>query len=391
MNGKIYFEVPIMKDTFMHSVILLCLSPFLVQCVATEKEMDSMGRHLRSVESRVVDVDQEIAALRSETVKEVQSKQAQTGNQLDRLQADIMKLQGQMEENFHQNRMIREENKQLEANLTAKLNNLAESSRAATLQQTARMDLLAASDERLAAGNEELAAGNAAGLAQLQERLARLDERIGRVDNAVTRLKADQEKEAMERAMEAADRAREAAARTKAAEAKAAAADKPGEVIIFPDKLKQVPEEATQVATAPPAQPAAQPPPAAAPATDPESDRYNKAIEHYKAKDYRQAHDAFAEFLKRHPGSNRAGDARYLLADSLFGQQQYEPAILEFQKVIIDHPQHKRVAPAYLKQGMAFEKLNDTITAAIIYKKIVDEYGDSEQADLARKRLEALK
>jgi tol-pal system protein YbgF len=86
-----------------------------------------------------------------------------------------------------------------------------------------------------------------------------------------------------------------------------------------------------------------------------------------------------------------AANARFWLGDSLYNQNEFELAILEYQKVIADFPSSPKAPAALLKQGLSFEKLNEKATAGIVYNKLLNEYSGSEQATTARQRLDSLR
>jgi len=111
----------------------------------------------------------------------------------------------------------------------------------------------------------------------------------------------------------------------------------------------------------------------------------------FKQKKYRDAYNSFAEYLDKNPSAPQAVDARYYAADSLYEDKDYELAILEFQKVIVEHSKHDLAPKALYKQGLSFEKIGDPETARIVYNKLVDAYPKSGEAASAKTRLEALK
>ena len=120
-------------------------------------------------------------------------------------------------------------------------------------------------------------------------------------------------------------------------------------------------------------------------------DLYTQSLSLYKDKKIDQAYDGFADYLSRNPNGKMVANARFWMGECLFKQNEFELAILDYQKVIVDHPRHSKAPAALLKQGMAFEKLKDGETAKIVYQKILDTYPESDQATPARKRLESLK
>ncbi len=111
----------------------------------------------------------------------------------------------------------------------------------------------------------------------------------------------------------------------------------------------------------------------------------------FKQEKYRDAYNSFAEYLDKNPSDSQAVNARYYGAESLYGDKDYELAILEFQKIIVEHPKHDLAPKSLYKQGLAFEKIGDPETARIVYNKLVDTYPKSEAVDSAKTRLESLK
>ncbi len=126
-------------------------------------------------------------------------------------------------------------------------------------------------------------------------------------------------------------------------------------------------------------------------ATGPGVEHYLQGLEHLRNNNYREAYAAFVRYLDLAPEGEMAGDAHYLLADSLYQQQEYELAILEFQKVIASFADHARVPAALLRQAMAFEKLREPSTATIVYERLISEFPHSEEARKARENLNKIR
>lgn len=78
------------------------------------------------------------------------------------------------------------------------------------------------------------------------------------------------------------------------------------------------------------------------------------------------------------------------MGESLYAQKEYDKAILQYQKLISQNGNHPKAAAATLKQAMAFEQLADSETARMIYKKIVNHYGSSPEAKIAKEKLGSL-
>jgi tol-pal system protein YbgF len=336
-----------------HYTILLIgiLLPFLVQC-ASQQDMQSTNVKVYTIDKQVENIDKEVAELRNQTVKEVQTRQAIVDSRIDSLEAELLRLNGQLEESAHHNRLLREENKEIESSFIARIEVLEE-------EQNKK-------------------------LAQLEETISQVNDNLAKTDSQLSQAEAEIEKINQERAQEAAARARKAAeeARKAAQEAKAAKATivrTDGTVQISADKKKKTitgtPDQSDDTS----------------PDAVRNDDLYAQALSLYKAKKIDQAYDGFTDYLNRYPDGKMAANARFWMGECLFTQNEFELAILDYQKVIVDYPRHTKAPAALLKQGMAFEKLNDDETAKIVYQKILDTYPESDQAGPATSRLQSLK
>ena len=90
-------------------ILCLLLSPFLVQCIATQQDLKSMELRLRTVNNRLINMDRSFDDLQEETtsrankntVEALQKHQASTANDIDELKTRLLQVQGQIEENSH--------------------------------------------------------------------------------------------------------------------------------------------------------------------------------------------------------------------------------------------------------------------------------------------------
>jgi len=102
-----------MKRAVLFSLVLLGFSTLLVQCVATQQDVEYTNVKVRKMDSRVENIDKEIDELKRQTVQNVQTQQAETSDRMDYLQSEIMRLQGDIEENNFFIQQVKEENKDL--------------------------------------------------------------------------------------------------------------------------------------------------------------------------------------------------------------------------------------------------------------------------------------
>lgn len=148
-------------------------------------------------------------------------------------------------------------------------------------------------------------------------------------------------------------------------------------------KVSALEEKVAKLAAAPPPPPASVP----APADSPE-DLYGKGLELIqKQGDYAKGQEVLRQFLNRYPQNQLAVNAQYWIGEAFYGEKQYENAILQFQDVIQNHPDHPKAPAALLKQGLAFHAMGDLKNARIILQKVIDSYPKSEEAAKAKDRL----
>ena len=358
-------------------ILTLLLSPFLVQCIATQQDLKSMELRLRTVNNRLINMDRSFDDLQEETtsrankntVEALQKHQASTANDIDELKTRLLQVQGQIEENSHHYRKLQEDAVDYRDSLSTRfhdLNDGIENLRARQEELGAKIDDL---NKRIS-GNETRFQEFATKLSSQKEAKA-----------AAAANKARKAAEAAAKAAQEAEKAR-AKATEKAKKAKEKAAAASGPKTISPENTKKkigdskTTEKARKETKA---------------SGDPAKKLYDSGMAAYAAKKFQDAYGAFTNYIEKYPKGKLIANARFWLGDSLYSQKEYELAILEYQKVIADYPKHDKAPAALLKQGLAFEKLKDTETAKLVYYKLGDDYPDSKEAAAGNKRLQKLK
>lgn len=338
-----------MKKIILHLALVVFLAPLLTQCVAGQSEVRGMDLRLQTMDSRVDDMERHVQALKNQT-----GTQAELGMNLDQIKARLLQIEGQFEESTNQSRKLQDSGSSLRSDLDKKLLNI-------------------------------------------EQRLNDLDGRITAIgDQVSTALGTVQDMKTVE-AREASERAEAAAAAAREARKKAESAEKGKETT--PDKAKKKADaEAEQKAEKKQVEQKAEKPPTAEKteksekqeSSDPDTAQYDKAYSLFQKEKYKEAYNAFSEYLEKHPQGKMAANARYWLGECYYHRKEYELAILEYQKVIADFPKESKAAAALLKQGMSFESLKEKETARIVYNKLVEEYPKSEQAAEAKARLKEI-
>jgi len=120
-------------------------------------------------------------------------------------------------------------------------------------------------------------------------------------------------------------------------------------------------------------------------------DLYKDAYETYQKGDYEGARRKFEAFLKQYPNTELSDNAQFWIGETYYGKKDYEKAILEYEKAIAKYPEGDKVPAALLKQALAFLELGDKTNGRNLLKRVMERYPESEQADMAKKRLEAIK
>jgi tol-pal system protein YbgF len=99
----------------------------------------------------------------------------------------------------------------------------------------------------------------------------------------------------------------------------------------------------------------------------------------------------FRQFLRQYPKSALAGKSQYWIGESLYGQKQFEAAIVAFDEVNRKYPRDEKVASAMLKQGFAFAELGDKRNARYFLEQVQKKYPNSSEAQLATEKLKQLR
>lgn len=116
-------------------------------------------------------------------------------------------------------------------------------------------------------------------------------------------------------------------------------------------------------------------------------DNYQAAFELVKEQRYDAAEIAFEQFLVTFPESDNVPNALYWLAESHYVRQQYAEALASFQRVIEEHPSHRKSVDALLKVGYCLYELKRWDAARTALARVQSEYPDTTAARLAGQRL----
>jgi tol-pal system protein YbgF len=120
-------------------------------------------------------------------------------------------------------------------------------------------------------------------------------------------------------------------------------------------------------------------------------DLYKDAYETFQKGNLEGARRKFEAFLKQYPNTELSDNAQFWIGETYYLKKDFEKAILEYEKSIAKYPEGDKVPAALFKQALAFLELKDKTNARNLLKRVIEKYPHTEQAEMAKKRLEAIK
>jgi tol-pal system protein YbgF len=116
---------------------------------------------------------------------------------------------------------------------------------------------------------------------------------------------------------------------------------------------------------------------------------YDRVMDEFKHRDYAAAMAGFQLFIELHSQSALAANAQYWIGECQYRMGQYRKALKSFYDVVSNYPLSPKVAASTLKLGQTYTKLRDPEKARLMFDRVVEQYPDSSEAEVARKSLEA--
>jgi tol-pal system protein YbgF len=118
---------------------------------------------------------------------------------------------------------------------------------------------------------------------------------------------------------------------------------------------------------------------------------YREAFEAYQRGDMDGARKKFEAFLKQYPNTDLSDNAQFWIGETYYVKKDYERAILEYEKAIVKYPEGDKVPAAILKPACSFLELGDKTNGKNLLRRVMERYPHSEQAEIAKKRLETIR
>jgi tol-pal system protein YbgF len=118
---------------------------------------------------------------------------------------------------------------------------------------------------------------------------------------------------------------------------------------------------------------------------------YNLAYNDYLNGRYELAISGFERFLKDFPATSLAANAHYWIGESYYSLKDYGTAVQAFDLVVHEYPRSEKVAPALFKLGLCAAETGDPLKARSYLKRVIEEFGASNEAKLAKNKLAELR
>jgi tol-pal system protein YbgF len=126
------------------------------------------------------------------------------------------------------------------------------------------------------------------------------------------------------------------------------------------------------------------------PATATPEELYRSSYEDYMRGNYDLAAQGFREYLRRWPDTELTDNALYWIGECYDAQDKAQEALDVFTQVLEEYPNSDKAAAAQLKKGLLYLKLGDKGQGVLNLQYVVYEHPGTEEAELARARLQSL-
>jgi tol-pal system protein YbgF len=116
---------------------------------------------------------------------------------------------------------------------------------------------------------------------------------------------------------------------------------------------------------------------------------YDLSLQQFRRGSLATARLGFREFLRLYPTDERAADALFYVGET-FAADAPDSAAAVYQQVVKSYPNSPRAPSALYKLGLLAERRGDKAAARTYYARVVAGYPRSDEANLARDKLQRL-
>lgn len=116
---------------------------------------------------------------------------------------------------------------------------------------------------------------------------------------------------------------------------------------------------------------------------------FDLSLQQYRRGSYSTARVGFREFLKQFPAHERAPDALFYVGET-YAQENSDSAAVVYDSVVKAFPNSSRAPSALYKLGLLAERRGQRQAARTYYQRVIAGYPRSDEANLARDRVQQL-
>lgn len=117
--------------------------------------------------------------------------------------------------------------------------------------------------------------------------------------------------------------------------------------------------------------------------------KYKTGFQAFSASRYNDALSVFQKLVSSNPNNELSDNAQYWIGESYYGLEDYERALLEFEKVFT-FPNNNKMDAAQLKLGICYLKLKNPAKAKEEFMRLVQFYPESEYIPLSNRLINNL-
>jgi tol-pal system protein YbgF len=92
--------------------------------------------------------------------------------------------------------------------------------------------------------------------------------------------------------------------------------------------------------------------------------------------------NGFKDIMVRFSDFPQGQEAQYWIAECWYANKKYSDAEKDYLQYIKDNPQGVKVCTALYKLGLCYEKLNKNKSKELVWKKLIEQFPDSDEAKL---------
>jgi tol-pal system protein YbgF len=117
---------------------------------------------------------------------------------------------------------------------------------------------------------------------------------------------------------------------------------------------------------------------------------YSNGLRDITSGKYDLAKQEFQDYLRYYPDTDLASNAQFYLGEIAYVQKDYNQAVGEYDKVLLNYPKSFKLAPARLKKGLALVETGQKTAGIRELREVIRRYPGTDEEKRARAKLKEL-